>query len=447
MSMSNPVLATFVLLASLIPSAFAQNATDVKPLLKQNERDALAPLFGEYFRLRAEDKDIKAMQKALDKAVNEMEKRSKALKLASLLESPVDMRWVMNGPTAPDKSARKGIFIESTAEIQLSSGTTAYPYLYRAPRNYSEKSLYPTIIALAPRLDNASAIKKWAEANFPEAIAETAIIVVPMNLKKLDWTTLDGLQTAMFPLRDGMRRLGVDRSRIFLDGSADSAPAAAQVATLYPGFFAGVVLRAPAAAPPTALLANVRHIPMLSLIAGKADGTPAQQFVQDAEAAGVKVNVVDGLAETGTLSDAGSAAISSFLADSKKMFAPREIKFTTTARSSNNCYWLALTEFEASESKPVTVEGIVDRTKNEITITAPASVKQMKVFLNQDLVDMGKRLKILVRKKADDAEPALRYDGTLSNNFDRAMSAWFNNDSGNNGEVYTNFVLFSTSGK
>ncbi len=417
--------------------------SEPKLLLKPSDRDAVAALFADYFKQKSEGRDLKKIASSLDKLEADLEKRAKSLKIVTLLDSTADMRSAMNSPYRPDKNVKKGFFTESSINEMLPSGKTEVKYLYRLPNKYSDKLLYPAIIALPPKIEKVDAVKKWADAAFPEAISESTVIIVPLNLKSVAWSSLDGRITAFFPLREAIAAYAVDRGRVFLDGSMDAAPIVPLYLTEHPGIFAGGILREPDAAPATTLLSNARSEPMLLVhAAGGEAANVLKQFEQDCTAAGVKTTSVESPVEaSGKAGDAGAAAIAKFVAETKKVYTPRDIKFTTVSSQSVNCYWLELLKFEASESKPVTVEASVDRTTNEIRITAPPQVTEVAIYLNQDLVDMGKEIKVLVTDKSGETPKSVtRYNGRKGPVLDSALAFWFSNRTGNYGEVYTNSI-------
>jgi hypothetical protein len=68
-------------------------------------------------------------------------------------------------------------------------------------------------------------------------------------------------------------------------------------------------------------------------------------------------------------------------------------------------------------------------------------VKELVIYLNQDVVDMGKEFKVIVTEKtADNPKTATGFQGKKENSLDHALALWFENRSANSGEVYTNYV-------
>jgi len=415
---------------------------EAKPLLKQSDRDALGLLFADYFEQKTDNKDLKKLLAALDKLEAEMKKKAQAAKVSTLFESPIDLRSAMCAPFTPDKNAKKGMWAENSTAVELASGETTVKFFYRLPKKYNEKQLYPLIVGLAPKADKPEAIKKWAEAAYPDAIAESAIIIVPQNTQGVDWTTLEGRLTALLPLRQSFVSYSVDRGRLFLDGQADATATVVHYISVYPAMFTAAILRESAAAPSIDLLANARYVPLL--LVGAADTEAAKihaQLYQDCTAVGLKATLSESAVEAGGKpGDAGATAIASFVAETRKNFAPRDIKFTSSSNDYPNAYGLWLSEVE-SNGKPVTVEATVDRTTNEFRISAPLQVKEITLYLNQDLVDMGKVIKVIVTEKvAENPKTSTQFEGRVNHSFEAALGMWFDIESSNTGEVYSNKI-------
>jgi hypothetical protein len=426
------------LFCGTVAEARAQEA-EAKPLLKPADRDSLAALFADYFRHKKENKDLKKLLAAFDKLDEDMKKKAKTLKLATLFESPADLRVAMCAPIYPEKNAKRGMFAEASLREDLATGVVEMKYFYRLPKNYSDKQIYPLILGLPPKLEKADAIKKWAEAAYPEAIAESVIVIVPQNLRAVDWTSFDGRLTALFPVRQAFGSFGVDRGRLFVDGQADAAPVVIDYITHYPSLFTAGILRESASAPQTNILANGRYVPLLLLNGPEGEAAKIHaQFAQDCTAAGVKVTSVESPVEAGgKAGEAGVAAIAKFVAEARKTFAPRDIKFTSESNQSLGSYWLELTRVE-SNNKPVTVEATVDRTTNEFRLSVPPQVKEVALYLNHDLVDMGKEIKVIVTEKvAENPKTSTRFAKRVDHSFEDALRIWFDGLSGNSGEVYS----------
>jgi hypothetical protein len=443
MSSLLPFVALLIAVGPFSGAAGATQDPESKPLLKPADRDSLANLFADYFKHRSENTDLKKLSAALVKLEDDLKKKAKSAKISTLLESPADLRSAMSVPFLENKNMKKGFFFEDKTTVEIPSGSFDVGFLYRLPKNYAPKTQYPVVVALAPKMDNVDGIKKWADAAFPDAVAELAILVVPLNLKGFDWLSLEGMMTALFPLRQVQNTYSVDRGRVILDGSADAGAVVVNYVAQYPSLFTAAVLRGASSAPAVDLLSNARYVPFF--LVADAAGEAAKihgQFAQDCTAAGVKAQIcASPVDQSGKLGDPGSAEYAKFLTETRKTFVPRDIKFTTASPQNVNAYWLEISRLETGAGKAVSVEATIDRTTNEIRITAPPQVKELVIYLNQDVVDMGKEFKVIVTEKtADNPKTATGFQGKKENSLDHALALWFENRSANSGEVYTNYV-------
>ena len=437
------VLITLVLAAPL--ASAAQN----EPLLKERDQQKLGKLFADYFESRTAN-DTKKMLKAYEALKKDMTSKARSNKVDSMLISAPDMRAVFGVPMAPEKSVKKGIVKKYSDSKTLMSGDFDFEYFLRVPRSYKSSNRYPLVLFLHPTTLDEDDLKDWVEKIYPDALLDEALIVAPINGSG-SWTTDTGLMMSFFSLSLIVNGYSIDRMRIFIDGQGNGANAAVDYITRYPGFFAAGVLRGMDATSETPMLGNAHETPLLLLSPSDGDTAKVMSDFTD-QAKSMEVELVElvqtDFGDEGHPGEAGTEALTRFLADTRKRIAPDRVKFTTTSRVTNSSYWLQLTDFEATDSDPVTVEAEIDHAKNEIHVTTPPSVLAFTIYLNDDLVDMGKSLKILHTIAGEGegdnvVKPEVRFEGTKPRNLEKALAVWYDNRSGNAGEVYTNYVDIS----
>jgi hypothetical protein len=254
---------------------------------------------------------------------------------------------------------------------------------------------------------------------------------------------MEGRYLAFFTILQMSLNYNINRLALFLDGSAGTAQAATEYAIGYPGQFTAVICRHLDSAPATDYLENARNIKFLLLAPAEGDGAKlVSDFAEEAKAKGVETQLVNaGIDENGAPDEAGVAALVELIGGTTKVTAPGRIHFTTRSSAYVNAYWLHLLEMELSEDSPITVEAEVDRAANEIRVKTPPDVRKFRVYLNDDLVDLGKSVKLVHTVVKDDApESTVRFEGTKTRNLETSLDVWFYNLSGNFGEVYTNFI-------
>ncbi|MFH0946629.1 MAG: hypothetical protein V2A76_15655 [Planctomycetota bacterium] len=252
-----------------------------------------------------------------------------------------------------------------------------------------------------------------------------------------------GMYAAFFTIMDMTLKYNINRLGIFLDGHASTAQAATEYAVGNPGVFTAVICRHLDSAPSAKNLENARNIRFLLLSPAEGDGAKlVADFAEEAKSKGVEAEVVTAsIGEDGMPDEVGQTALANLLSNTTKKTAPERIQFTTSSQEKVNAYWLHLLKMEVSEDRPITVKAEIDRAANEIRVTTPPDVRMFRVYLNDDLIDMGKSIRLVHTVIKDDTpEATVRFEGTKPRSLEKAQTIWFDNLSGNFGEVYTNFI-------
>ncbi len=442
---------TTLLFLGLLAVATGFLAAQDEPLLKGPDAKALAKLFADYFGACL-DNDVKGRVKSYDALAAKLDSVSKAKRVETLLASMPDLRQAFGGaPVREEESPKKGSFYEKSFTARLPLGEEReLSYLLWLPRDYTTgREPYPIFLCLHPDLDRLDEAKNWAKRAYPEALAKVGVVVVPLNMgkNKVDWESRDGRILALFCVRDVAVKYNVDRLKLFIEGHGATARAVTDYVTSFPGLFTAAVFRGLEAVPNTDLLANARPVPFLVLTPPDTEGAEdpaslAANFAEEAKSKGVTVNVVE--AQPGAEGDPGEqgiAALTELVAATKKTTAPERIQFETRTEEHVNAHWLKLDRMAVSAEEPVRVEAEVIRTKNEIHVKATRNVEKFTIYLNDELVDMGKTVKVLYSVLGgEEGEPKVCFEGTKKRNLEQALTIWFDNLSGNFGEVYTNFI-------
>ena len=422
----------------------AEPAEQGTPLLKPADVKAISKLFADYFRARMDD-DLRRTAKAYSALDKKLVTTAKSKKVESMMVSPVDLRSVYGAPLDPEKGVKKGAFYMRSFTISLQGKPREFQYLLSLPKTYSHDDPIPMVLSLHPQMSREDELKKWAARAYPTPITDVAAVVIPVNIGEdsADWTSMEGRYPAFFAIREMSLKYNINRLALFLDGHAGTAQAANEYAVGYPGMFTAVICRHLDSAPATDHLENARNIKFLLLAPAEGDGAKlVSDFAEDAKAKGVgTTQVTAAIDEDGLPDDSGVAALVELISGTVKQTAPERIHFTTNSDDYVNAYWLHLLKMDVSENQPITIEAEIDRASNEIRVTTPPNVHMFKVYLNDDLIDMGKEIKLIhtvVREEAP--ELTIRFEGTKTRSFEKSLNTWYNNLSGNFGEVYTNSI-------
>jgi len=321
----------------------------------------------------------------------------------------------------------------------------------RPPRSYKDTESFPIILFLHGAVSDPDKIDDEVEdaikAAYTSDLLDTVFVLAPMMKSGTDWMSMEGRMHAFFALLDAQASYSLDRLNVFVDGVREGALAATQYAAAYPGNFSGAIVRNMVGTPGETLLSNAQHVSMLLVSPKSGDSADLMtQFADTAKANQIaNVSVVQAeFGEDDAPGDEALAAITKFVQESTKQVAPDKVQFTTDTLELANAYWLHLTNFKTSDAKPITVRGEINRATNEITVATPPRVASFIVYVNDDLVDMGKTIKVIHKITAEgedeEGETEVVFEGSLDRSLDRALTLWFENRSGNLGEVYTNWI-------
>ena len=88
------------------------------------------------------------------------------------------------------------------------------------------------------------------------------------------------------------------------------------------------------------------------------------------------------------------------------------------------------------EKEPIFVEAVADRAKNEITVVTNKKVKAFELFLNDEVLDLSREVRILHRRVDDQAEPKELFKGVLKRGIEDTLDTSYYRPFCNTGEIY-----------
>jgi hypothetical protein len=131
------------------------------------------------------------------------------------------------------------------------------------------------------------------------------------------------------------------------------------------------------------------------------------------------------------------ATLLSWVNDHPKQFAPKKIKLRASERKYAAGYWLRVTDDDPNlEKEPILVEAVADRAKNEITVVSNRKVKAFQIFLNDEVLDLSREVRILHRRVDDQAEPRECFKGILKRGIEDTLDTSYSRPFCNTGEIY-----------
>lgn len=449
--------------------AGGDKAAASKVSLGASASNTFTKLARDYYLVRDDPPKAK---KALAKLVAEVDKTAKSLKIADPLVALEEWRDILQAALVPDKPAvvitsheLKEVAIpcplDSKADVKemkpAFDGTMKALVSVPADANKVE---YPVIIGLHPaEMETKSlanlrksaeirdAAKQWATATYSKDLLAKAIVVVPIldfikrsedavSFTRPGWNSDEGKGYIVSALNEFVRfALGnYDSRRIYLDGAGSGAAAAADFCTLFPSLLTGAIVRGPTPADDKfeERFENAVGVPMLFVGGEKKD----EKIVPFAKATLDKFGTAEGfkLTQKDVLDDATFLA---WLNDHPKNYAPRKVRFHTGDLAYADCWWIRAFDVDPNlEKEPIVVDAAIDRDKNEITVVTSKKVKSFEVFLNDDVVDLSREVRILHRKMEDAGEPKECFHGVVKRVLETALDSLVKGYSVNTGEVY-----------
>jgi hypothetical protein len=426
--------------------------------------DKLGKMVRSYYGYLDQESLAKA-KKDLDKLVDESGKIAKAQKLADPLLALEDWREIVKRgltvekPTVSFSSLRAELKLVALPEDQtpVKTGLDAKDLqgvfdnklkaFVSVPSDFA-KVAYPVVVGLHPLQDEVHALKdmkkskdvieevdRWSKATYSKEFLAKAIVICPVmdlvvrssdqvSYARPHWESDEGaawvfraLSRIIFP------NVNYDPRRVFLDGSGSGSAAALLFCAQFPGLQTGAIARGPVP----------EKIDFENCL-----GTPILLVGPDAKAFGDTWKGKDGfLVETKDSLD--DATLLQWMTDHPKVFAPKRITLKTNRLEFASSYWFKVTDQDRSkEGMGFVVDAVVDRDKNTITVVTNEKVKAFEIYLNDDLLDLSKEVRVVHRRSgAADAPEIEKFKGVLKRAVEDALEWAFKGSYGNTGEVYT----------
>lgn len=270
--MRQPSCPAIVALALLVgPFAAVMAATQAESENRAADREALAEVLAEYFRLGEPDARAKLVPEIRRLAEDSAQAVAEALPELTLWSDP---------------AASEGEF-----DVAVGSSSTFHA-TYRLPRDYTTKRRWPLLLTIrkAPRRltfgdgwAERPAFPVWLPASATESFVHVSYYTSTEATFAKSGMLVEEFRTA---LREARRRFRIDSDRIFLHGEWEGGEAAWQVAVFQPHLFAGVILVAscpdlpyPMETYPRIVAGNLARLPMLVAVPEK---SKPEQGAEDA---------------------------------------------------------------------------------------------------------------------------------------------------------------------
>lgn len=430
-------------------------------------------------------------KKELDKLVEEAGKVAKAQKLADPLVALDDWREIVRRALAAEKPT---VNISWRTDLRLATLTEEQtPPAFRSNTDVKElqgvydnklkafvsvpgdftKVAYPLIIGLHPVEPENRVLKEmkkskqivaeaeqWAKASYSKELLSSAIVIVPVMdfaqrgtdgvaFVRPQWDSEVGLHCVFSGVVKEIvtKNLNFDPRRIYLDGQGAGAIAALTYCSQFPGLTTGCIVRN--IVPEKMQFENCVGTPILLL--GKAtqplydEWKGKEGFLLELPTERKMVAGPDGVEREESMpkESLDDATLVKWMTDHPKVFEPKILMLRADRFPDHaNSYWLSVTEEDsAKEGVPIVVDAVIDREKNQISVVTNERVKRFEIFLNDEMLDLSKEVRVLHRRagEGDAAVETERFKGTVKRSI-VDMLEWAYNGHTNAGDVYVALI-------
>lgn len=384
--MKSTLLQRSLLLLPLFVAMCAASAHAGEELLKPADHQSLGKKIAKYFDARSKNEGIDKAKEELSKELESLRKKAKD---RDLLTSPTDLGkalWQSYGYDTA-KGVKKGKVDLRSFPAKAYGDKATLSYAIWVPTKYDPRKPYPLILSVPEKgvkpTDHIT--EKWIDP----ILRENALIVAVQMPAELDaWTKVGGggeqggYATMLLTLGDVRKVYAIDYDRVYLAGRGEGVAAAMHIAGRAPQRFAGVIGRSGDLDDKGPRPENFRSLPTFFAAAGG----NATAF---GEAAGKL-----GYTNCTLKADGSEADIWAWMESHPRSALPIEISLMPgKGEAPEQSYWLAVPRADYPVGTLISAK--IDKATNTITIDASDAIQRVTLFLNDELVDLEKPVKVI----------------------------------------------------
>jgi hypothetical protein len=372
-------LAPLRLLGSTLLLALAALPGELK--LKESDHKSLGKLVAAFFTAKAEEKGINEAQQKILQQIESAEKRMKGVKLLACVSDLEEVFRIATEERLKNTLRKRGDVTSTKMEAQ----GIEVSFAYSVPKKPSKTALPLVLIAC----DEGETPESHLDTHWNDPLVREGAVLMAVDLGKdtASWgvfgtpTEPGGTFKLMTALNLIQREFSVDHNRRYLAGSGKGFAAVEVTATSFPHVFAGLIGVGDVSITDVSVLNNFRSLPSLYLKGG-----------EGAKAIEAKLGEL-GFSNAKVEPEGGVAQAWEWMGNTPRTAHPQEITFTPKSDYARSVYWLSFVGFQVSEGPRVNAKA--DRATNTITVDAE-KIADIVVYLNDELVDMDKPVKIIV---------------------------------------------------
>ncbi len=374
------------LLALALAGAFAfpALAAPLEELLKPADHESLGKKIAKYF-------DAKQANAGIDKAKEELSKELEGLRKKTKGRDPLacgadlgKSLWQSFNYGTKDIAASK--VKTYSFKDNFYGDKSQLSYAIWVPTKYDPRKPYTLILCIPEKgaKPEQHITEKWIDKDTRE---NALIVAVSMPEDVKQWVEAGsreqpgGFSNLMLTMREVRAKYAIDYDRIFVAGRGEGVAAALAIAGRAPDRFAGVIGRSgdlDAAGP------GVENFKNLPTFFGGA-GANATAFGEKA--------TKEGYNNCAIKAEASDTDVWAWIRDHPRISNPTEVVLYPGRPMPNKAYWVEVPQSDYKD--PEVIKATVDKAANMITIDASAGITKVKLYLNDELVDLDKEVKVI----------------------------------------------------
>jgi len=360
-------------------------AAPLEELLKPADHEALGKKIAKYFDAKQANAGIDKAKEDISKEVDGLRKKAKGRDPLALCGDLGKALWQSFNYTSTGVAASKvKSYIIKTDSFY--GEKSQLNYAIWVPTKYDPKKPYTLILCIPEKGAKLEQhiTEKWIDKDTRE---NALIVAVSMPEDVKQWSEAGsreqagGFANLMLTMREIRAKYAIDYDRVFITGRGEGVAAALAVAARAPDRFAGVLGRAGDLDGAGPGVENFKNLP--SLFGGA--GANATAFSEKCTKAGYNNCTIK--------AEASDADVWAWMREHPRVSNPAEVVLYPGRPTPNKAYWVEVPQSDYKE--PESIKATIDKATNVITIDASAGITKVKLYLNDELVDLDKEVKVI----------------------------------------------------
>ena len=359
-------------------------AAPLEELLKPADHESLGKKIALYFDAKQANAGIDKAKEALSKEIEGLRKKTKGRDPLALSADLGKALWQSFAYGTKDIAASK--VKTYTFKAGYYGEKSQLSFAIWVPTKYDPKKPYPLILCIPDKgvKPEQHITEKWIDKETRE---NALIVAVSMPEDVKQWSEPGspeqpgGFSNMMLTMREIRGKYAIDFDRVFVAGRGEGVAAALAITGRAPDRFAGVIGRSGDLDTPVPAVENFKNLP--TFFGGA--GANATTFGENCTKAGYNNCTIK--------AEASDADVWAWIRDHPRVSNPADVVLAPGKELPIKAYWLEVPRSDYKD--PEIIKATIDKAANLITIDASAGITKVTLYLNDDLVDLDKEVKVI----------------------------------------------------